>query len=66
MLLLIVTVYHSYVMSNNTIETPSTASVDATPIDTATLGGIIPNLPANVITIEQAITALGRSGPAVY
>jgi hypothetical protein len=57
---------HSYVISNNTIETPSTAPADATSIDTAILEGIIPNLPANVITIEQAIAALGRSGPAVY
>ena len=40
--------------------------VEATSIDTAILEGIIPNLPANVITIEQAIAALGRSGPAVY
>lgn len=42
------------------------APVDATSIDTAILGGIVPNLPANVITIEQAIAALGHSGPAVY
>ena len=42
------------------------ATADATSIDTAILEGILPNLPANVITIEQALAALGRSGPAVY
>lgn len=51
-----------YVISNNTIETPS----DVPGINAAILEGIIPKLPANVITIEQAIAALGRSGPAIY
>lgn len=52
----------SYVISNNTIETPP----NVPGIDEAILEGIIPKLPANVITVEQAIAALGRSGPAVY
>jgi hypothetical protein len=52
----------SYIISNNTIETPP----DTPGINVAILEGVIPKLPANVITIEQAIEALGNSGPAVY
>lgn len=52
----------SYVIANNTIESPS----DAPGINAAILEGIIPKLPANVITIEQAIAALKISGPAIY
>lgn len=52
----------SYVIANNTIESPS----DAPGINAAILEGIIPKLPAQVITIEQAIAALNRSGPALY
>jgi len=51
-----------YVISNNTIETPP----NDPGINDAILQGIIPKLPANVITIEEALTALNRSGPAVY
>ncbi|CAK4030433.1 Hypothetical predicted protein [Lecanosticta acicola] len=51
-----------YVIANNTIETPP----DTPGINEAILEGIIPKLPANVITIEQAMAALERSGPAVY
>lgn len=54
--------YNVYVISNNTIETPPSAPG----IDKAIKEGILPKLPANVITLEQAIAALGRSGPAVY
>ncbi|OJJ76600.1 hypothetical protein ASPBRDRAFT_39094 [Aspergillus brasiliensis CBS 101740] len=55
--------YNVYVISNNTIETPSTyAALNQKII----LEGILPQLPVNVITIEQAIGALNRSGPAVY
>lgn len=54
--------YISYVIANNTIETPS----NVPGINAAILEGIIPKLPANVITIEQAEAALKRSGPAVY
>lgn len=32
----------------------------------AILEGIIPSLPADVITLEQAMDAVKRSGPAVY
>ena len=54
--------YNVYVISNNTIESaPDTPGIDA-----AILEGIIPKLPANVITIEQALSALSRSGPAIY
>ncbi|KAI3028634.1 hypothetical protein CBS147345_2047 [Aspergillus niger] len=55
--------YNVYVISNNTIETPSTYA----PLNQKIiLEGILPELPVNVITIEQAIGALNRSGPAVY
>jgi len=50
------------VIANNTIETPS----DLPGINAAILEGVLPKLPANVITIEQAEAALKRSGPAVY
>jgi hypothetical protein len=51
-----------YVISNNTIETPP----DTPGINAAILEGVIPKLPANVISVEQAVEALGNSGPAVY
>ena len=51
-----------YVIANNTIETPPSG----TEVNTAILEGIIPKLPADVITLEQALGALKRSGPAVY
>jgi len=54
--------YNVYVIANNTIETPS----DAPGINAAILEGVIPKLPANVITIEQALAALNNSGPAIY
>ncbi|KAK5008238.1 hypothetical protein LTR28_004254 [Elasticomyces elasticus] len=54
--------YNVYVIANNTIETPS----DAPGINAAILQGILPKLPASVITIEQALAALNRSGPAIY
>ncbi|KAF2766300.1 Isochorismatase hydrolase [Teratosphaeria nubilosa] len=54
--------YNVYVIANNTIESPS----NVPGINDAILEGIIPKLPANVITIEQAIAALQRSGPAIY
>ncbi|PYH94634.1 cysteine hydrolase family protein [Aspergillus ellipticus CBS 707.79] len=55
--------YQVYVISNNTFETSSTYSSQNQKI---ILEGILPLLPVNVITIEQAIDALSRSGPAVY
>jgi hypothetical protein len=55
-------VFSRYVISNNTIETPP----DTPGINAAILEGVIPKLPAQVISVEQAIEALGRSGPAVY
>jgi hypothetical protein len=51
------------VIANNTIE--SAPDVNSN-INTAILAGIIPKLPANVITIEQAIEGLKHSSPAVY
>ena len=51
-----------YVISNNTIETPP----DAALIQSAALNGMIPKLPADVISIEQALAASQRSGPAVW
>ena len=51
-----------YVIANNTIETPP----NTPDIYASILEGIIPKLPANVITIEQALAALSRSGPAIY
>ncbi|KAJ5093803.1 cysteine hydrolase family protein [Penicillium angulare] len=54
--------FNVYVIANNTLETGS----DATKINDAILQGILPKLPANVITIEQAIDALSRSGASYY
>lgn len=53
--------FNVYVIGNNSIETPP----DTPGIDQAIKQGIIPKLPANVITLEQAIAALARSGPDV-
>lgn len=50
--------YNVYVIMNNSIETPS----NAPGIDAAIKGGILPKLPANVITIDQAKAALALSG----
>ena len=50
-------------IANNSIETPPDVKSN---INTAILSGVIPKLPANVITIEQAIEGLKHSGPAVY
>lgn len=58
----IILISNSYVIANNTLETGS----DATKINDAILQGILPKLPANVITIEQAIDALSRSGASYY
>ncbi len=52
----------SYVISDNVIESPPNGPL----INTAILEGVIPKLPANVITLEQAIAGLANSGPAVY
>ncbi|EME44811.1 hypothetical protein DOTSEDRAFT_173187 [Dothistroma septosporum NZE10] len=54
--------YNVYVIANNTIESPPDAN---SAINTAILEGIIPKLPASVITIEQAVAALKRCAPAV-
>jgi len=54
--------YNIYVISNNTIESPS----NAPGIDAAIKEGILPKLPANIITLEQAIGALKRSGPVLF
>lgn len=52
--------YNVYVISGNVIESP--------PDDGISEGifNAISKLPANVITLDQAVAALGRSGPAVY
>ncbi|KAI5363281.1 Putative isochorismatase [Septoria linicola] len=54
--------YKVYVIANNTIETPPSGPG----VNSAILEGVIPKLPADVITLEQALAALKRSGPAVY
>lgn len=53
---------YRFIIANNTIETPP----DTPGINAAILEGIIPKLPAQVITLEQAVAALANSGPAVY
>lgn len=52
----------SYVIANNTIETPP----DVPGVNAAILEGVIPKLPAQVITLEQAMAALANSGPTSY
>jgi len=52
----------SYVIANNTIETGS----DARMINDAILQGILPKMPLNVITVEQAFDALSRSKATYY
>lgn len=54
--------YKVYVVSDAVIESPP----DTPGINAAILQGIIPKFPADVINVEQAVAALGRSGPAVY
>lgn len=51
-----------YVIANNTIQVGEKASE----VYDAILEGIVPGLPADVITLEQAMAAVKRSGPAVY
>ena len=53
---------HSYIIANNTIESPP----HGPQINKAILEGILPKLPVDVITIEQALAALDRSGPAIH
>ncbi|KAK3117010.1 hypothetical protein LTR53_002031 [Teratosphaeriaceae sp. CCFEE 6253] len=54
--------YKVYVIANNTIESPP----NTPDINTNILEGILPKLPVNVITLEQALVALNNSGPAIY
>lgn len=56
------TAVRRYVIANNTIETPPAGPE----VYDALLEGALPKLPVNVITLEQALDALSRSGPAVY
>jgi hypothetical protein len=49
------------VISDNVIE-----SAPDEGINEAILEGIIPKLPADVITLQQALGALERSGPASF
>lgn len=51
-----------FVIANNTIEYGN----DSNMIHNAILRGILPKMPLHVITIEQAIDALSRSGAAYY
>ncbi|KAI7679708.1 hypothetical protein KC353_g22207, partial [Hortaea werneckii] len=51
-----------YIIANNTIETPP----DDPAINYNLLAGALPKVPVNVITLDQALAALERSGPAVY
>lgn len=53
--------YNVYVIADNVIETPPSGDLVNEGVLTA-----ISKLPANVITLDQAIAALGRSGPAIY
>ncbi|KAK4494799.1 hypothetical protein PRZ48_014155 [Zasmidium cellare] len=55
--------YKVYVIANNTIQPPGN---NAPEVYNAILEGIIPSLPADVITVEQARDAVKRSGPAIY
>ena len=59
---MILTSHCRYVIANNTIETPP----NTPDINTNILEGILPKVPIDVITIEQAIAALKVSGLAVY
>ena len=52
----------SFVIANNTIEYGN----DSNMINNAILRGILPKMPLHVITIEQAIDALSRSGASYY
>merc|ERR1712014_178250 len=54
--------YDVYIIANNTIETPP----DDPAINYNLLAGALPKVPVNVITLDQALAALERSGPAVY
>ncbi|KAI7077034.1 hypothetical protein KC352_g41913, partial [Hortaea werneckii] len=54
--------YNVYIIANNTIETPP----DDPAINYNLLAGALPKVPVNVITLDQALAALERSGPAVY
>jgi len=54
--------YKVYIIADNVIETGPDMGINQ-----AILEGILPKMPvAGVISLEQAIAALGRSGPAVY
>ena len=55
----------SYLIMNNTIELPQPYGGGQV-ANTALLQTIYPVIPINVITIEQAMAALKRSGPAVW
>ncbi|KAJ5913988.1 cysteine hydrolase family protein [Penicillium tannophilum] len=54
--------FNVYIIANNTIETGSDAAIT----NDAILQGILPKMPFNVITVEQAIDALPRSKAAIY
>ncbi|KAJ5720371.1 cysteine hydrolase family protein [Penicillium malachiteum] len=54
--------FNVYVIANNTIETGD----DATSINNVILQSILPKMPLNVITVEQAIDALSRSNATYY
>ncbi|KAJ5759429.1 cysteine hydrolase family protein [Penicillium odoratum] len=54
--------FNVYVIANNTIE----VGEDAAKVNDAILQGILPKMPLNVITIEQAIDALSRSKATYY
>ncbi|KAI1267973.1 cysteine hydrolase family protein [Xylariaceae sp. FL1019] len=54
--------YHIYVISNNTIQSPTDEQANAPAIDLAIKGGILPNLSVDVINIDQALAALAASG----
>ena len=51
-------------ITNTTIEYGSKG--DASVANEVMLGSLLPALPIQVITLEQAMAALNRSGPALY
>ncbi|KAF2168671.1 hypothetical protein M409DRAFT_65543 [Zasmidium cellare ATCC 36951] len=56
--------YNVYVVLNNTFQAGAKTSNQE--VNEVILTGILPLLPVKVITLEQAVDALGRSGPAKY
>ncbi|KAI0147364.1 cysteine hydrolase family protein [Xylariaceae sp. FL1272] len=54
--------YQIYVISNNTIQSPTDEQANASDIDLAIKGGILPSMSVSVIHLDQALAALAASG----